>query len=227
MRKASLPEQQHHDQEQEQQQRRRYHHKHHVIAGQGHREVLASAAAANARAEAAATAMSYTEGAGGPPQLKLSHDASECSSTAADEAGPSPGKGSGRLHAVITEQFTRAADLPPPIGEIERDKAKHEERAAASNGADSVASMVQTTLVLPPGIPERHVETEEEAQEEAVLLLGPLEAKIKREVSGTVNPLTGGGVTFEGGAAAGAGGAAAAALRPLPQLLRGSAKKEK
>lgn len=111
------------------------------------------------------------------------------------------------------------------MGEVERDKEKAKEAAAAANKtatADSVASLIETTLVLPSGVPEPHAETEEAAQGEAALLLGPLEAKIKREVSGMMNPLTGGQVALAGGVE---GGERGLVFKPLPtQGLRGSGK---
>lgn len=211
-------------------QQRLQHHrrKHDEPLSQDEREAMAEAAAVRAAAKAAAaaaTGIDSTEGAP-PAKLSLARQDSECSSGSGDAAAPVPRRGSGRLHAVITEQFTRpappASELPPPVGEIERDKekAKAAERASKTAGADSVASVVATPLALPSGVPEPHAETEEEAEEKAALLLGPLEAKLKREASGTVNPLTGGAVALAEDLGGGAGGMGPAALKPLPTLLR-------
>jgi hypothetical protein len=226
VRSAGLPEQhraEHHQQH-------RHPHKHHEIGGQDDREALAEAVAAKAAAKAAATAATAIDvTAGAPPKLGLARQESECSSTSGDMAEPSPGVGSGRLHAVITEQFTRpaptASELPAPVGEVERDKQQAEAREAAFKTHN--ASMIETTLAMPAGVPEPHAATEKEAREKAALLLGPWEAKIKEEMSGSLNPLTGGSVVFNGaGVSGGPPAAAAAALKPLPRLLRGSMKGE-
>ena len=218
------------------------HHKHHEPMGQDEGEAMAEAAAARAAAKAAAAGIDTTEEGALPAKSSLARQGSECcSGSSGDAVGLLPGKGSGRLHGVITAELTRpappASELPPPVGEVERDKekAQAEEQASKTAGADSVASVVVRTAVgvggLPSGVPDPHAETEEEAAEAAALLLGPLEAKLKREASGHTNPLTGAPVALAqgigAGGAAGTTGAAAAPLKPLPTLRRAGSEAQR